>query len=110
MSSPVARDRADRQHVAAKRLAQSAVYIVRAGQFAFCQHDDLRPRAEFGRVLLEFAANHMIVGDRIAAIGRHRFDEMDEDPRPLDMAEEFMPQADAGMRPFDQPGQVGHDE
>src|SRR5208283_4727303 len=36
--------------------------------------------------------------------------EVDEDAGSLDVAEELVPQAGAGVGPFDQPGDVGHDE
>ncbi len=60
--------------------------------------------------MLEFAADDVVIRHRIAAIGRHRLDQMHENAGPLDVPQEFVPQADAGMRPFDQAGQIGHDE
>ena len=47
---------------------------------------------------------------RVAAVGGQRLDEVDQHARPLDVAQELVPQADAAVRPFDQPGQVGEDE
>ena len=44
------------------------------------------------------------------AVGRLGFDEVDQDARPLDVAEEVVSQAGAGVGPFDQPGNVGEDE
>ena len=47
---------------------------------------------------------------RIAAVERHRLDEMDQDARPFDVAQELVTQADAAVGAFDQAGQVGQDE
>ena len=61
-------------------------------------------------VKLQFAADGVVIRQRIAAVGGQRLDQVDQDARPLDVAEELVAQADAGVGPFDQAGQVGQDE
>ncbi len=45
-----------------------------------------------------------IVGDGIGTVDRRRFDEMNQDARSFDMPQEFMPEAEAGVGAFDEPG------
>ena len=58
----------------------------------------------------QLAADDLEVLDRIAAAERGHVDEVDEHRAALDVAEEAVPQAGAGVRAFDQAGDVGGDE
>ena len=61
-------------------------------------------------VLSELIADDAEVFERIAFVGGQRLDEVDEDAGPLDMAEEFVAQAGAGVGTFDEARDIGHDE
>ncbi len=60
--------------------------------------------------MLELLANRPVVGDRVRAIGRCGFDQVDEQTGPFDVAEELVPQTVPLVRPLDQAGDVGDDE
>ena len=55
-------------------------------------------------VQLQLAADGVVVPHRIAAVRRQRLDQVDEHARPLDVAQELVPQADAAVRPSIRPG------
>ncbi len=52
----------------------------------------------------QLLADHAVVPLRVA---RGTVDDVDEDPRPLDVAQEGVPEAGAGRRTLDEPGDVG---
>ena len=58
----------------------------------------------------ELVADRPVVLDRVGAVERHGLDEVDEQGSPLDVTKELVAQPMAGVRTFDQPGDVGHDE
>ena len=59
--------------------------------------------AGFG-VQFQLAADGVVVRDRVAAVGGHRLDEVDQHARPLDVAQELVTEADAAVRPSIRPG------
>ena len=67
-------------------------------QLAFRHRYDLGTCPQLSGVLFQLSSNHMIVLDRIAAIDRRRFDEMNQNAGPLDVAKELVPQPDARVR------------
>ncbi len=97
-----ARDRRQRQHVAPELLREALLHGAGGRQLAFGHDDNLGPLAEPHIVLLQLAADRLVVGQRIGAVGRLGLDQVDEDAGPLDVPQKLVPQADAGMGPFDQ--------
>ena len=59
---------------------------------------------------LQLAADRAVVFDRVAAVDRHRLDEMHQHAGPFDVPQELVAQADAGVCAFDQARDVGHHE
>ena len=63
--------------------------------------------ASFFVVGRQFAVDDRVIVHRVAARRAGHVNQMAQQPGPLDMAQELMPQADAFARAFDQPGNVG---
>ena len=104
MPSPVA-------HESAKTAITRSSSTLERGrlreQVDLVQHDDLRALVEPGAVRRELGV------DRRATAPRPGFDASItwiEHPRPLEVREELVAEADALARALDQPGHVGDDE
>ena len=82
----------------------------RAGQVQLGHDQDLGPLGQRGAVVLELVADRPVVGDRVGAVAGDGLDQVDQQPGPLDVAEELVPQPVPLVRPLDQAGDVGHDE
>ena len=107
---PLAGDGRKQQHVAAGCGGQLLLHFGGAGQLGFADGHDLRPLGQAVAVLLELAADRAVVLDRVGAVDRLRLDQVHEDARALDVPQEFVPQAGAGVGAFDQARDVGHHE
>eukprot|EP00913_Durusdinium_trenchii_P028401 g26629.t1 len=79
-------------------------------KFAFGDDDDFGPFDQRRVVQFEFITNRPVVLDGVGSVHRVGFDQMHQNPGAFDVLEELVPQANAGMRPFNQPGNIGHDE
>ena len=107
------RDRQDfaiRRSVAGQPLGQPLANAFGAGQLGLGDGDDFDPVAESRIVPVELVADDFVVRHRIAAVGRGRLDQMDEDAGPLDMAKKLVSQARSAVRTLDQAGDVGQHE
>ena len=60
--------------------------------------------------MLQLVADRPVVGDRVGAVDRDGVDQVDEQPGPLDVAEELVAEAVPLVGPLDQARDVGHDE
>ncbi len=81
-----------------------------AGQFAFGEGDNFRATAQIRRVQIQLVADHAVVLHRIGSIDRRWLHEMDQDAGAFDVPQEFVAEAHAGVRAFNQPRQIGQDE
>ena len=80
------------------------------GEVGLADGDDLRTLFQLVAVTQQLLANDAVVVQRLRAVGRLGLDQVDQDSRPLDVAEKLASQAGAGVGAFDQPGDVGEDE
>ena len=72
--------------------------------------DDLRAPTQLFVKILQFAANRLVVADRVGSVERRGLDKMEDNARALDVSQEVVPQADAFARAFDQTGNIRDDE
>ena len=95
----------DREHHVAH-----AIFI--GAHVALAAHDDRRALQEVGLVRAELRKEDApLLGRRdTAGLGRAEVEEHDQDPGPLDVAQELVAQALALCCPLHQAGDVGHDE
>src|SRR6185436_643705 len=91
-------------------VGELLLHLCGARQLGLADGDDLRALNEAMAILLQFAADRAVVFDRIGTVGRLRFDEVDQHACAFDVTQEFVPQASAGVRTFDEAGNVCHDE
>ena len=84
--------------------------VSRARRIALVGDNDLRTLRKLGAILLELAVDDAIVLDRIAILktARH-IDDMHDECRTLDVAQELMAQALALARTLDKAGDIGND-
>ena len=84
--------------------------VSRARRIALVGDDDLRALRKLGAILLELTVDDAIVLDRIAILktARH-IDDVHDECRALDVAQELMAQALALARALDKAGDVGND-
>ena len=80
-------------------------------QVAFVEHDDLVALEQLGPVAPELAADRDVVGLQVAPLEQHRLDveQMDQDARAFDVAQELVAESGAFAGPFDQTRNVGDD-
>ena len=84
--------------------------VSRARRIALVSDDDLRTLRKLGAILLELAVDDAIVLDRIAILKTTRhIDDVHDECRGLDVAQELMAQALALARTLDEAGDVGND-
>ena len=84
--------------------------VGRARRIALVGDDDLRTLRKLGAILLELAVDDAIVLDRIAILKTTRhIDDVHDECRALDVAQELMAQALALARTLDEAGDVGND-
>ena len=84
--------------------------VSRARRVALVGNDDLRTLRKLGAILLELTVDNAIILDRITILktARH-IDDMHDECRALDMAQELMAQATALARTLNKAGDVGND-
>ena len=78
--------------------------LSRSRQVDLVERDEHRLVEERRIVRAELLADHVVVPFRVA---RRTVDDVDEDPRPLDMAQEGVAESGAAARALDEPGHVG---
>ena len=84
--------------------------IGRARRVALVGNNDLRTLRKLGAILLELAVDDAIILDRIAILKTTRHvDDMHDQSRTLNVAQELVTQATALARALDQTGNVGND-
>ena len=84
--------------------------IGRARRVALVGNNDLRTLRKLGAILLELAVDDAIILDRIAILKTTRHvDDMHDQSRTLNVAQELVTQALALARALDQTGNVGND-
>ena len=84
--------------------------VGRARRVALVGNDDLRTLRKLGAILLELAVDDAIVLNRIAILKTTRHvDDVHDECRALDVAQELMAQALALARTLDETGNVGND-
>ena len=81
-----------------------------AEEVDFIGRYDLLLARQFFTVFRQFRVDFFIVFDGVAAFDARYVDDVDEDLRPFDMAQEIVAQADAFTGAVDEAGNIGHDE
>ena len=108
---PLPGDGRDPRHLAVQLAPRAAAASLLGAGHVHLGHDQqLGPLGQRRAVLRQLVADRPVILDRVGAVERHGLDEVDEQVRPLDVPEELVAQPVAGVGPFDQAGDVGHDE
>ena len=76
--------------------------FARAGHVHLGDDQQLGPVGQGRAVLGELVADRPVVVDRVGAVERHGLDQVNQDGRPLDVAEELVAQPVPGVRALDQ--------
>src|SRR6267142_806749 len=102
--------RGDRDGLAAargERLHEGGHVVASLGQVDLVQGDKLGPLTETVAVRVELAVDRGDVRERVLA---RRVDDMDDEARPLDVAQELLAESRALARALDEAGDVSDDE
>ena len=84
--------------------------VGRARRIALVGNDDLRTLRKLGAILLELAVDDVVILDRIAILKTTRHvDDVHDQGRTLNVAQELVTQALTLARAFDKTGDVGND-
>ena len=102
--------RGNGQHFAAQCFFQPLSHFFAAGQLCLGDGDDFRLFTQVPVMQFQLAADHPVIVQGIAAIGRQRLNQVDQHASPLDMPQEFVAQTNATMGAFDQARQIGQDK
>ena len=83
----------------------NSAQVSASGSSDLVDADDFRPSGQHWIVFFQFAANLVVVAERIRMIHRRRFDHVDNEPRAFDVFQKFVTKACACMSSFNQPRQ-----
>ena len=89
----LAGDRRDCQGIPAELSHDPLARFSCARDIQLRDHQELRPIREIGTVAFELLSNRPVVHHRVGTIRRDGVDQMDEQPRALDVPEEFVAEA-----------------
>ena len=81
-----------------------------AGQVHLVRRHDLGPRRQLGGVLAQLRVDPLEVFERAPTVDAGGVQDVNQEAGPLQVAQEAQPQPGAFARPFDQAGDVRHDE
>ena len=110
LRDPLAGDGGDGDDLAAEFGGDALASLGGVGQVHLGDDQELGPVGQGGAVMLQLLADRPIIGHGVGPVDRGRVDQVDEEPGPFDVAEEFVAQAVAFVGPLDEAGDVGHDE
>ena len=70
------------------------------------EHEQLRPLGQPAAVQPQLAVDRVAAAHDLGRVGA-RLDEVDQEPRPLEVGQELVPEPDPGARALEQAGHVG---